>query len=91
MVTQPRPSRSPPNNPNLRNIESYTAQWQEVITNAKCSFRAYVAGTCGFPDGANGLGEAKEHLEDAVQVYLEEGGMLERGNPTPSLQRRPLT
>jgi len=50
-----------------------------VIAHAKRSFRAYVAGHCGFPEGTEGAQEAKECLEDAVEVHLEEGGTLEPG------------
>ena len=67
---------------NLRNVESYSSQWQQVITNAKLSFRAYVAGQCGFPDGADGFEEAMLLLEDAAAGYVEEGGSLEPGNLT---------
>ena len=65
--------------PQSRTLESYPRQWQEVITYAKCSFRAYVAGKCGFPEGVEGTQEAKECLEDAVEVFLEDGGILEPG------------
>jgi hypothetical protein len=50
-----------------------------VIAHAKLSFRAYIAGHCGFPDGVEGMQEAKECLEDAVVVHVEEGGTLEPG------------
>ncbi|KAF9784420.1 hypothetical protein BJ322DRAFT_1109133 [Thelephora terrestris] len=62
-----------------RTLEHYPPQWQEVITNAKRAFRAYVAGTCGFPDGVEGMDEARECLQDAVEVYCDEGGSLEPG------------
>lgn len=63
-----------------RTFDSYPRQWQEVIGQAKRAFRAYVAGKCGFPDPLTGLGEAKECLEDAIEVHAEEGGVLEQGN-----------
>lgn len=50
-----------------------------MIGIAKRSFRAYVAGRCGFPDGVEGVREAKECLEDAVEVHFEGGGTLESG------------
>ena len=50
-----------------------------MIARAKRSFRAYVAGHCGFPEGPNGVQEAKECLEDAVEVHIEEGGVPEPG------------
>lgn len=77
------PSRKPPPpaNPDtkLRTLDSYPPQWQEVITSAKRAFRAYVAGKCGFPDGVEGIDEARECLRDAVEVHFEEGGTLEQG------------
>lgn len=60
-------------------LESYPPQWQEVIGCAKRAFRAYVAGQCGFPDPVSGVKEAKECLQDAIEVHTEEGGMLEPG------------
>ena len=80
----------PADDPNPRNLESYPTQWQEIISNAKRSFRAYIAGTCGFPDGANGVQEAREYLADAAEVYLEEGGTLGQGDSVP-IYRRPPT
>lgn len=53
--------------------------WQEVIIYAKCAFRAYVAGQCGFPDPVSGLQEAKECLEDALEVHKEGEGTVEPG------------
>ena len=67
----------------LRTLESYPPQWQEVITNAKRAFRAYVAGRCGFPDGAEGLNEAKDFLLEAAEVHSEEGGTVEQGMCSP--------
>jgi hypothetical protein len=66
-------------NPKTRTLESYPPQWQDVITCAKRAFRAYVAGQCGFPDGVDGVREAKECLEDAVEAHLDGGGALEPG------------
>ena len=62
-----------------RTLKSYPPQWQEVIGRAKRSFHAYVASHCGFPEAVEGTQEAKEYLEDAVEVHLEEGGILEPG------------
>ena len=87
----PYPPRPPPGEPNPRNLESYPTQWQEVIGSAKRSFRSYIAGTCGFPDGATGVQEAREHLEDAVEVFHEEGGSLEQGDPKYIFQGHSLT
>ena len=53
--------------------------WQEVIVYAKCTFCAYVAGQCGFPDPVAGLQEAKECLEDALEVHKEGEGTVEPG------------
>jgi hypothetical protein len=64
---------------NPRTLEFYPPQWQEVITSAKRAFRAYVAGKCGFPDGVEGMNEARECLRDAIEVHSEEGGTLEPG------------
>jgi len=69
----------PPVDAGPRTLESYPRQWQEVIAAAKLSFRAYLASKCGFPEGVEGAQEAKECLEDAVEVHLEEGGTLEPG------------
>jgi hypothetical protein len=71
---QPRSNTNTP-----RTLESYPPQWQRVISNAKRAFRAYVAGQCGFPDPVAGTKEARECLQDAVEVYTEEGGILESG------------
>ena len=67
------PTHKPPPlanaNTKARTLESYPPQWQEVITNAKRAFRTYVASKCGFPDGVEGLNEARDLL-------LEVSGML---------------
>ena len=47
--------------------------------NVKRAFRAYLAGKCGFPDGVEGMDEARECLLDAKEVHAEEGGTLEPG------------
>jgi hypothetical protein len=80
-TVQNSPQLPPPADANSksRTIESYPLQWQEVIGCAKRAFRAYVAGQCGFPEGANGAREAKECLEDAIEVHFDEGGILEPG------------
>ena len=80
-VTPPSHKPPPPadTDTKLRTLNSYPPQWQEVITSAKCAFRAYVAGKCGFPDGVEGINEATECLRDAVEIHLEEGGTLEPG------------
>ena len=62
-----------------RTLEFYPPQWQEVIGYVKRAFRAYVAGQCGFPDPVSGVKEARECLEDAVEVHSEEGGSVEPG------------
>ena len=51
--------------------------------NAKHAFRAYVAGKCGFPDGVEGINEARECLLDASEVYSEQGGTVEPGTCFP--------
>ena len=76
---------------NPRNVKSYPTQWQEVISNAKRSFRPYVAGKCGFPDGADGVQEAREHLQDTCEVYREQGGTLEQGDLVSTVWRFLLT
>ena len=60
-------------------LSSYPPQWQEVICYAKQSFRAYVAGKNGFPDALTGVQEARECLEDALAVHLDDGGIVEPG------------
>ena len=60
-------------------LSSYPPQWQEVINYAKRSFRAYIAGTNGFPDALTGVEEARECLDDALAVHLEDGGSVEPG------------
>jgi len=57
---------------------------------AKRAFRAYVAGHCGFPDGVEGMKEAKECLEDAIEAHLDEGGTLEPGTDS-QVPHRSLT
>ena len=65
--------------PKPRTFEAYPPQWQQVIIHAKLAFRSYLAGQCGFPDGVEGVKEAKECLDDAVEAHLDEGGTLETG------------
>ena len=60
-----------------RTFNSYPPQWQEVISHAKQTFRAYVAGQDGFPDAVKGVEEAREYLEDALAVHCEGGGTVE--------------
>ena len=62
-----------------RTLESYPPSWQEVITYAKRAFRAYVAGQCGFPDPVSSVHEARECLEDALEVHKEDRGTVEPG------------
>ena len=57
-------------------LESYLPLWLEVIGHTKHAFRAYVAGQCGFPDPVSGTQEARECLEDALEVHKEEGGTV---------------
>jgi len=85
----PNPSRThrtpsvnappPPGNTDntTRTFNSYPPQWQEVISHAKQTFRAYVAGQDGFPDAVKGVEEAREYLEDALAVHCEGGGTVE--------------
>ena len=77
----PLPPPPPQEDPesNSRTLGSYPPQWQEVIGYAKLSFRAYVAGTNGFPDSLSGVEEARECLDDALAVHLEGGGAVEPG------------
>ncbi|KAF9786188.1 hypothetical protein BJ322DRAFT_1020281 [Thelephora terrestris] len=63
-----------------RTLGSYPSQWQDVINYAKRSFRAYVAGENGFPDPLTGVEEARECLDDALAVHLEDGGVVEPGH-----------
>ena len=83
--TRPTRRRQPPradaNSPS-RTLESYPPLWLEVIGHAKRAFRAYVAGQCGFPDPVSGTQEARECLEDALEVHKEEGGTVEPGQYT---------
>ncbi|KAF9780419.1 hypothetical protein BJ322DRAFT_1220931 [Thelephora terrestris] len=62
-----------------RTLSTYPPQWQEVICYAKQSFRAYVAGKNGFPDALTGVQEARECLDDALAVHLDDGGVVEPG------------
>lgn len=68
-----------PNDTKPRTIESYPPQWQQVIIQAKLAFRSYLAGHCGFPDGLDGIKEATECLQDAVEAHRDDGGTLEAG------------
>jgi len=88
-VPTPRPvprRQSPRTNtdPPPRTLESYPPRWQEVIGRAKRAFRAYVAGQCGFPDPISGIQEARECLEDALEVLREEGATVEPGKFEPN-------
>ena len=91
IASRPHQFHPSADNLNPRNVESYPTQWQEVISNAKCSFRAYIARKCRFPDGGDGVQEAREYLEDAVKIYLEEGGALKQGNSVINLKHHLLT
>ena len=51
--------------------------------NAKHAFHTYVAGKRGFPDGMEGINEARECLLDASEVYSEQGGTVEPGMSFP--------
>lgn len=42
-------------------------------------FRAYIAGTNGFPDAVTGVREAREYLEDALATHIEGGSTVEPG------------
>lgn len=79
--TNPPPHPPPPPPGNTGNVtctfSSYPDKWQEVISHAKLTFRAYIAGQDGFPDAVKGVEEARECLEDALAVHLEEGGIVE--------------
>ena len=44
-------------------------------------FRAYIAGTNGFPDAVTGVREAREYLEDSLAVHVESGDTVEPGMP----------
>jgi hypothetical protein len=82
------PPRGTPNNA-PRTLSSYPPHWQEVISYAKLSFRSHVAGTDGFPDALTGVEQAKECLEDALAVHLEERGVVEPGKSSTSIQHTP--
>ena len=75
----PPPPLPPGSDDNSRNLGSYPPQWQEVIGYAKRSFRAYIAGKNGFPDAVTGVQEAREYLEEALAVHLENGSTVEPG------------
>lgn len=91
--TRRAPESSPPSppSPNLdsdtRKLNSYPSCWQEVINYAKQTFRAYIAGQDGFPDGVRGMEEARECLDDALAVYLEDGGRVEPGTLNEQIHR----
>ena len=72
-----------------RTLSSYPPQWQEVIGYAKQSFRAYIAGTNGFPDTLTGVKEARECLDEALAVHLEDGGIVEPGKPNVNIHAPP--
>ena len=76
--TLPPPLQGSPNNTS-RTFSSYPPQWQEVITYAKQSFRAYIAGQNGFPDPLDGVKEARECLDNALAAHLEDAGVVEPG------------
>ena len=50
-----------------------------MIRYAKRMFRAYIAGTNGFPDSITGLKEAREYLEDALATHISGGSTVELG------------
>jgi hypothetical protein len=74
----PAPTPPLPNSSDFRNtLDAYPPHWREVITNAKKSFHTYLAGTDGFPNAAEAVAEARSCLEDALEVFHEEGGSVE--------------
>ena len=97
----PLPPPAPPqeNTNASRTLSSYPSEWQEVICYAKQSFRAYIAGKNGFPDALTGVAEARECLDDALAVHLDDGGIVEPGklntnvhtSPNVATQTRQLT
>lgn len=62
-----------------RTLSSYPKRWQEIICYAKRMFRAYIAGTNGFPDAVTGVREAREYLEESLAIHIEGGGTVETG------------
>ena len=78
-VAPPPPTQEHGGSSTSRTLSSYPPQWQEVIGYAKRSFRAYIARTNGFPDALTGVEEARECLDDALAVHLEDGGIVEPG------------
>jgi len=58
-------------------LDSYPPLWREVITSAKKTFRAYIAGKNGFPNPSKAVEEARECLEDALEVHCEGGKSVE--------------
>ena len=74
-VSTSTPSQ-PPSDGRLT-LDAYPPLWREVIANAKKTFRAYLAGTNGFPNPAEAVEEARECLEDALAVLHEEQRMVE--------------
>lgn len=76
-AANPPPPPIPRSDNTPRTYTSHPEQWQQVISHAKRTFRAYIAGQDGFPDAVQGVEEARECLEDALAVHLEEGGTVE--------------
>lgn len=74
-VPPPAPSQ-PPSDGRLT-LDACPPLWREVITNAKKTFRAYLAGTNGFPNPAEAVEEARQCLEDSLAVLNEERRTVE--------------
>lgn len=88
-LAQPSQRRKKTTESASRPLSSYPLQWQEVIAYAKQSFRAYVAGKDGFPDALTGVREARECLDDALAVHLEDGGVVEPGQLEVNIRALP--
>ena len=70
------PPLPPPQEISEHTIHSYPAQWREVISYVKQSFRAYIAGQYGFPHSMKGVDETRQCLEDALAVHIKGGVQL---------------
>ena len=79
LTAVPLPTTPQPSPDDRSTLGAYPPLWREVITNAKRSYRAYLAGTNGFPNPSEAVGKARECLEDALEVHREEGRTVEAG------------
>lgn len=76
-IPAPLSTPSQPASERRPTLDTYPPSWREVISNAKKTYRVYLAGTNGFPDSPEAVQEACECLADALAVHREEGKTVE--------------